>query len=63
MLALRSMQEGPNTDLSWLFYALIGFLVLVIAAGAWVSRDKTQSASKRKLPEKTAKSSARRKTK
>lgn len=57
MLAFRFMQEGPNTSLSWLLYALLGFMVVVILVGALTSRQKNGTASKstREAEESTAK--------
>jgi hypothetical protein len=46
MLALRFLQEGQNTDLSLLLYALLGFLVVVIVVGALASRQKNEAATK-----------------
>jgi len=60
MPAFRFLQEGPNTDLSWLLYVLLGFLVLVIVIGAQASRQKNGAASKstREAGELPAKSKA-----
>ena len=46
MLAMSFLQEGPNTSLSWLLYVLLGFLALVIFAGALTSRVKNGPVSK-----------------
>jgi hypothetical protein len=46
MPALRLLQEGPNMNLSWLLYSLLGFLALVMIVGAWVSRGRGAPGSK-----------------
>ena len=53
-------EEGPNTSLSWLLWVALGFLVLMILIGWWVSRYKgeqaeaTVEAQAAPMPEKSA---------
>ncbi|MDP1547963.1 MAG: hypothetical protein Q8L87_18285 [Anaerolineales bacterium] len=42
MLALRLLAEGPNTELLWLVYGGIAFLVLVILLGWWGGSRKPE---------------------
>ncbi|GEM_PF-6776176 len=60
MLASDFLQEAPNTDLSWLFYVLLGFMFVVIAVGALANRQKNGAASKsaHEAGESSAKSKA-----
>lgn len=38
MLAMKLLEEaGPNTEMSWLLYALLGFFFLMVIVGWWVS--------------------------
>jgi len=37
-------EEGPNTSLSWLVWVALGFFVLMILIGWWVSRKKGEQA-------------------
>lgn len=50
MHALGVLQEGPNTQLSWILYVLIGLLLLAIVVGAWTSREKKEPAPKPEKP-------------
>jgi predicted flap endonuclease-1-like 5' DNA nuclease len=34
------MQEGPNESLSWLLWVVLGFFLLMVLVGWWVSRNK-----------------------
>jgi hypothetical protein len=45
MLALRLMEEGANTDLSWLLLIGMAFFVLIVIVGWLVSRQQGQPAS------------------
>lgn len=45
MLAVNSIQAGPNTDLSWILFVLLGVFLFVIIIGAFTSREKPSSAS------------------
>jgi len=39
MLAMYSLQEaGPNTDLAWLLFVVLGFFLLIVVIGWLVSR-------------------------
>ena len=38
-------EEGPNTSLSWLLWVALGFFVLMILIGWWVSRNKGEQAA------------------
>lgn len=41
MYALNMLyQEGPNASLSWLLWVALGFFVLMVFIGWWVSRNK-----------------------
>ena len=33
-------EEGPNTSLSWLLWVALGFFVLMVLIGWWISRNK-----------------------
>jgi large subunit ribosomal protein L17 len=35
-----SLQEGPNTSLSWLLWVVLGFFVLIVVVGWLVSRNR-----------------------
>lgn len=35
-----SLQEGPNTSLSWLLWVVLGFFVLMVVVGWLVSRNR-----------------------
>jgi len=37
-------EEGPNTSLAWLLWVALGFFVLMIFIGWWVSRNKGEQA-------------------
>lgn len=41
MLAMKLLEEsGPNTELSWLLYLVLGFFFLMVLVGWWVSSRK-----------------------
>ena len=41
MFAVMALQEsGPNTELGWLLYLFLGFFLLMVIVGWWVSRRK-----------------------
>ncbi len=74
MFAMSFLQEGPSTNLVWLFYGLLAFLLLVIVVGVLASREKPESdlgpkggadeaTSKPKLAGKTRRVSSKRKSK
>jgi len=43
MLGMKLLEEsGPNTELGWLLYAILGFFFLMVLVGWWVSSRKTQ---------------------
>lgn len=46
MPVFRFLQEGPNTELSWLLYALLGFMLLAVVVGALTSLPKSGAAPK-----------------
>jgi hypothetical protein len=43
MLAMKLLEEtGPNTELSWLLYVVLGFFLLMVLVGWWVSSRKAE---------------------
>jgi hypothetical protein len=34
------IQEGPNSSLSWLLWVVLGFFLLMVIVGWWVSRNR-----------------------
>ena len=43
MLAMYSLQEaGPNTDLAWLLFVVLGFFLLIVIIGWLVSRQNVE---------------------
>lgn len=41
MYALNSLlQEGPNTNLAWLLWIVLGFFVLMVLVGWWANRNQ-----------------------
>jgi hypothetical protein len=43
MFAIKLLEEaGPNTELSWLLFLLLGFFFLMVIVGWWVSSRKGQ---------------------
>jgi hypothetical protein len=68
MHALRLFQEGPNTELSWMIYGLLGLFIIVIIVGSLTHRGKDQPQPRqapetRQTPRKTRGSVSRKKTK
>ena len=51
MFMIRFLYEGPNTDLSWLLFVVLGSFVLVILVGALASRVKIPPHSGGREPE------------
>ncbi|MBL8103413.1 MAG: DUF4332 domain-containing protein [Anaerolineales bacterium] len=61
MLALRLLSEGgegPNTELLWLFYALMGFFLLMVIVGWWTSSRKQEQVQVQSEPIKSTKKDA-----
>lgn len=43
MLAMKLLEEaGPNTELSWLLFVVLGFFFLMVIVGWWVSTRKEE---------------------
>ncbi len=43
MLAMKLLEEaGPNTEMSWLLYGLLGFFLLMVIVGWWASSRKSE---------------------
>ncbi len=72
MLALQFLQEGVNTDLSWLLYGLLTFFVIVIVVGTVAGLKEKESAPvpeheaeavEEKKPKKIVRASTKKKSK
>ncbi len=42
MYIMLLVEEGPDTSLSWLFWLLLAFFVLMVIIGWWVSRNRVE---------------------
>ena len=64
MLAVSLIQAGPDTDLSWILYVLLGVLLFVVIIGALTSWGSNRPAlfserEPRKTNKKTIKDSSK----
>ncbi len=68
MHALHFFQEGPNTELSWLLYGLVGLFIIVVIVGSLTHPGKDHTAPRpapepKQGPHKTSRSSSGKRTK